>query len=207
MGCFQVKAKMTDNTPSSLICFKNGYSYVNIPVNLTSDQEGTAETAIKECQVGPLPNFAVHGTVSLAPHNPATVKIFSLSQAAKKIIKPNPLKIPSSVDYSYGRILNENIGTAVSLVCLTKNGNGKPEGTQTFDGIIKSVHEDPKNQENAIVILKSLHKNGGEKLIMSSSIAHLQTIQIKDQPNGGILKLRVLYIAIFFTFYSNPALY
>ena len=184
---------MTDNTPSSLICFKNGYSYVNIPVNLTSDQEVTAETGIRECQVGPLPNFAVHGTVSLAPHNHATVKIFSLSQAAKKIIKPNPLKINTdSTDYSYQSILDENIGTAVSLVCLTQNGNargqsGKPEGTQTFDGIIKSVHKDPS--ENGLVILKSLHKNGGEKLIRCSSIAHLQTIQIKDQPNRGILLL------------------
>ena len=76
---------MTNNTPSSLICFKNGYSYVNIPVSLSPDPDSTSDSDIKECQVGPLPNFAVHGTVALAPHNPETVKIFSLSQAAKKL--------------------------------------------------------------------------------------------------------------------------
>ena len=75
---------MTDNTPSSLICFKNGYSYVNIPVDLTLKNEEAEDTGVLECQVGPLPNFAVHGTVALAPHNPEMVKIFSLSQAAKK---------------------------------------------------------------------------------------------------------------------------
>ena len=61
---------MTNNTPSSLICFKNGYSYVNIPVSLSPDPDSTSDSDIKECQVGPLPNFAVHGTVALAPHNP-----------------------------------------------------------------------------------------------------------------------------------------
>ena len=192
---------MTDNTPSSLICFKNGYSYVNIPVNLTSDEESTAKRGIKECQVGPLPNFAVHGTVSLAPHNPAKVKIFSLSQAAKKIIKPNPLKIEKS-DYSYESILEENIGTAVRLVCLTQNGNGKPEGTQTFEGIIKSVHKNEQQKENGLVVLKSLYKNDGEKMIRCSSIAHLETIQIKDQPNGGIIKLGALYSYTLLGFFS-----
>ena len=168
---------MANNTPSSLICFKNGYSYVNIPVNLSPDIDSKKDADIKECQVGPLPNFAVHGTVSLVPHNPGTVKIFSLSQAAKKVIKPTPLKINElNNDFSYDGILAGNIGTAVRLTCLIQAGSAKAE-SNIFEGIIKTVHKDPNpSGNNSLVILKSLATNGGEKLIRCSTIAHLETI-------------------------------
>ena len=165
---------MANNTPSSLICFKNGYSYVNIPVSLSPDPELATDADIKECQVGPLPNFAVHGTVSLAAQNPEMVKIFSLSQAAKKVIKPTPLKISDLDSYSYDAILVANIGAAVSLTCLLETGKAKAD-TNTYAGIIKAVHNQQSN--NSFVVLKSLNTNGGEMLIRCSSIAHLETIQ------------------------------
>ena len=174
---------MTNNTPSSLICFKNGYSYVNIPVSLSPDPDSTSDSDIKECQVGPLPNFAVHGTVALAPHNPETVKIFSLSQAAKKIIKPTPLKIDDlNDDYSYASILAKNIGTAVTLTCLIETGNARAE-TNISAGIVKAVHnqqQDFGTGNNSFVVLKSLSANGGEKLIRCSSIVDMETIQRKS---------------------------
>ena len=168
---------MANNTPSSLICFKNGYSYVNIPVNLSPDLDTKKDGDVKECQVGPLPNFAVHGTVSLVPHSPETVKIFSLSQAAKKVIKPTPLKINEvNKDFSYDGILAGNIGTAVRLTCLIQAENARAE-SNVFDGIVKAVHKDPNpTGNNSLVILKSLATNGGEKLIRCASIAHLETI-------------------------------
>ena len=168
---------MANNTPSSLICFKNGYSYVNIPVNLSPDLDTKKDGDIKECQVGPLPNFAVHGTVSLVPHSPETVKIFSLSQAAKKVIKPTPLKINDvNKDFSYDGILAGNIGTAVRLTCLIQAENARAE-SNVFDGIVKAVHKDPNpTGNNSLVILKSLATNGGEKLIRCATIAHLETI-------------------------------
>ena len=166
---------MTSNTPLSLICFKNGYSYVNIPVSLSSDPDSANDSDIKECQVGPLPNFAVHGTVALAPNNPETVKIFSLSQASKKIIKPTPLKINDlGDDYSYESILARNIGMAVSLTCLIQAGNARAE-TDKVAGIIKAVHKQQLN--NSFVILQSLLTNGEETLIRCSSIANMKTIQ------------------------------
>ena len=174
---------MTNNTPSSLICFKNGYSYVNIPVTLSPDQELTRDADIKECQVGPLPNFAVHGTVSLAACCPETVKIFSLSQAAKKAIKPTPLKLDGlGESYSYERILAANIGTAVSLTCLLNTGNAEAN-RNTYTGIIKAVYE--QQSDNSFVVLKSLDTNGGEALIRCSSIAHLETIQRKSDLDDG----------------------
>ena len=181
---------MTDNTPSSLICFKNGYSYVNIPVTLAPDPEKNEHSGIKECQVGPLPNFAVHGTVALAPHDPQTVKIFSLSQAAKKVIKPSPLKISEDAkDYSYAEILQGNIGTAVRVMCINETSNGRPcDGTLSFEGIVKAVHTDNSAKGQSLVVLKSLNKNGGERLIKCSSIVNLETIQIRDQFTLGKFK-------------------
>ena len=170
---------MTNNTPSSLICFKNGFSYVNIPVSLSPKSDSTSDSDIKECPVGPLPNFAVHGTVALAPHNPETVKIFSLSQAAKKIIKPTPLKIDDlGDDYSYASIFAKNIGTAVTLTCLIEPGNGRAARTNISAGIIKAVHNQQSN--NSFVVLKSLSTNRGEKLIRCSSIVDMETIDTES---------------------------
>ena len=174
---------MANNTPSSLICFKNGYSYVNIPVTLSPDPKLTRDADIKECQVGPLPNFAVHGTVSLAAYNPETVKIFSLSQAAKKAIKPTSLKLDClGESYSYERILAANIGTAVSLTCLLETGNAKSV-MNTFAGVVKAVYK--QQSDNSFVVLKSLAANGGECLVRCSTIAHLETIQRKSDLNDG----------------------
>ena len=188
---------MATNTPSSLICFKNGYSYVNIPVTLTFDQQISDSfwPNIRECQVGPLPNFAVHGTVALAPHNPESVKIFSLSQAAKKIIKPLLLKIPKNHeenDFSYEKFLTENIGTAVSLTCLIQTGTGESIAVareRTFNGIIKAIHKDFRGKGESLVVLRSVERNGGEKLIKCSSIVFLETIQITDPYVEGIFEL------------------
>merc|ERR1712013_963863 len=88
------------NTPSSIVCFKNGFSFVTVPVHLKTDN--TENDQIKSCTVGPLPPFAVHGTVGLLPDNPESVKIFSLSKAAKK---NEELKLPAGPDFSYHAFL------------------------------------------------------------------------------------------------------
>ena len=183
---------MGDNTPSSLICFKNGYSYVNIPVSLSHDSESNLNSDgkdlfVNECQVGPLPNFAVQGTVSLEPHDPERVKIFSMSQAAKTVIEPTPLKINTDGDYSYERLLADNIGSAVFLECVVPNGNVlNTSPTRTVTGVIKSVHTDLSQiGGRSLVVIKSLDTKGGEKAIRCSSIVHLETIQRKNESNIG----------------------
>ena len=149
---------MSNNTPSSVICFKNGYSYVNIPVCLSPNQELMKDTDIKECQVGPLPNFAVHGTVSLTAQDPEKVKIFSLSRTGKKDMKPVPLKVNDlGENCSYEAILAANIGTAVELHSLLG------DSVIGSIGIIKSVHKDQTS--NSYVVLQSLKTNGGEVVI------------------------------------------
>ena len=186
---------MADNSPSSVICFKNGYSYVNIPVILAPNSESNINSDVKdfivnECQVGPLPELAVHGTVSLEPHDLKRVKIFSLSQAAKKVIEPTPLKINTDGDCSYEKILADNIGTAVSMECLIQNEGSNATGTRTANGLIKSVHTKgeigvSETGSRSLVVIKSLETRGGEKVIRCSSIVHLETIPRKNESKGG----------------------
>ena len=185
---------MADSTPSSLICFKNGYSYVNIPVTLTSEQAVKSKepethqqivSGIRECQVGPLPTFAVHGTVALAAHSPETVKIFSVSQAAKKMIKALPLKVPEGdKDFSYEKFLEENIGIAVGLTCLVGDGTQR-QVEKHFEGVIKAIHKPVKGE--SMVVLRSLQRNRGEQLIKCSSIVSLESVQITEPCDEGTL--------------------
>ena len=175
---------MAYNTPSSLICFTNGYSYVNIPIALTSDQPISEDTNIRECQVGPLPNFTVHGTVSLVPHNPETVKIFSMSRAGKKTLDPVPLKVPTYKNedenkFSYETFLIENIGTAVCLTCSIKTTTYHDiKDTNSFTGIIKAIYKDSSGE--SFVVLQPLKRQGlnheGEQLIKCSSVTFLKTV-------------------------------
>ena len=93
-------------TASSIICFKNGYSFVSVPVQLVPGEE--------ECQVGPIPSFAVHGTVGLVPNDARNVRIFSLEQAKRR----QRLAMPAGPDHSFAGFLAANVGTAVRLTVL-----------------------------------------------------------------------------------------
>ena len=47
------------NTPSSIVCFKNGYIFVCVPVQL-GGEEGDQ---VQQTTLGPLPRAVVHGTI------------------------------------------------------------------------------------------------------------------------------------------------
>ena len=182
-----------NNTPSSLICFKNGYSFVNIPVTLSSEGKVTSDDGIKECKVGPLPEFVVGGTVSLTPTNPEKVKIFSLCQAEETVINPPPLKMKQDIldsegHFSFHGILSENIGTAVRLTCMFQPKNYMYDSftlnvkseSKILEGTIKAVYKDTQFHEGgSFLILKSFSKGGGEDLVRCSSIVHLETMNQK----------------------------
>ena len=107
------------NAPSSIVCFKNGFSFVTVPVQLSNDEESTCDgnAEIKSCTIGPLPSFAVHGTVGLQADNPECVKIFSLSRAPKV---SKELNLPLGPDYSYHAFLCANQG-----ICENTSKQGK----------------------------------------------------------------------------------
>ena len=171
----------SNNTPSSLICFKNGYSYVNIPVPLPNKQAGDADTDIKTCEVGPVPNFAVHGTLAIEPCDPRVVKIFSISKTRKDVKKLTSLKISkkdANEMVSFKTILMENIGSCVSLKCLF---DSKRE--ETLIGLVKEVHDNFEGTEDSLVVLKDLNGNGKESLIKCSNIIYLQTARNAEWEN------------------------
>ena len=62
---------------SSVILFKTGYSFISTPVTLGSDEGKSG--SVEEARVGPLPSFAVHGTVALQPSDDS-VQLLSLSR-------------------------------------------------------------------------------------------------------------------------------
>ena len=163
----------SNNTPSSLICFKNGYSYVNIPVSLPNTQCGDSDTDIKSCEVGPVPDFAVHGTLAIEPCDPRAVKIYSISKTKKDVKKLTSLQI-SKKDrngmLSFETILMENIGCWVSLKCLF---DSKME--ETFVGLVKAVHDGFEGTGDSLVVLKDPNGNGKEYLIKCSNILYLRT--------------------------------
>ena len=175
----------SNNTPSSLICFKNGYSYVNIPVPLPNKQSGDSDTDIKSCEVGPVPNFAVHGTLAIEPCDPRIVKIFSISKTKKVAKKLSPLKISKkdgNGKVSFKTILMENIGSWVSLKCLFDSRR-----EETFVGLVKAVHDDFEGTGDSLIVLKGLNGNGflsvKESLIKCSNILYLQTASNAEWKN------------------------
>ena len=200
---------MADNLPSSLICFKNGYSYVNIPVSLKSDQNNVKSTNVRECQVGPLPDLVVHGTVALEPYNHEKVQIISLARAEENLIAPKPLKISNDEnDYSYEKILEENIGSAVRLTCVTKADNDQTSigqivgGEKTFDGIITALHKDATNKNRSSVVLTSLDSTQGETLVRCTSIAFVESLNLMDKSIKGMSKLVYINFVEYFCSYE-----
>ena len=51
----------------SVILFKTGYSFISQPVSLGQEGDDGKEGTVEECRVGPLPAFAVHGSLGLRP--------------------------------------------------------------------------------------------------------------------------------------------
>ena len=45
------------NTPSSIVCFKNGYSFVCIPVSLDDETEKKSSEQVQSYTLGPVPDY------------------------------------------------------------------------------------------------------------------------------------------------------
>merc|ERR1712142_215582 len=176
------------NTPSSIVCFKNGFSFVTVPVQLRTDQEDNDH--IKSCTVGPLPSFAVHGTVGLLPDDPQSVRIFSLSKAAKR---EEELKLPIGPDFSYHSFLLANTGTYVR-VQVSKGSSGNNQRIDDVQGLIKWVQ--PAENEAKMAILETVLGNvKHDTLIDTSKIIHMERAEKNDGSNVGS-SLLVRYMSV-----------
>ena len=113
------------NTPSSIVCFKNGYSFMCVPVTLVDDSASDviADDQVQSCLLGPLSGTVVHGTIGLQPDNPDNLRIISLSKAPVKKKAPSRLNIPQDGEISIQSILSANIGNYVKLgINVSKHG-------------------------------------------------------------------------------------
>jgi len=118
-----------NKTPSSIVSFKNGYSFVCVPINLEEvkeskeSEDAAVGTQIRRCHIGPLPDFVVHGTIGLQAEKPDKMKIFSISKVAKELSVAKLTVPPGS--FSMATILEANIGKYVLLKCKEKVVHGK----------------------------------------------------------------------------------
>ena len=175
------------NTPSSIVCFKNGFSFVTVPVHLKTDN--TENDQIKSCTVGPLPSFAVHGTVGLLPDNPESVKIFSLSKAAKK---NEELKLPAGPDFSYHAFLLANQGTSVRIQ-VSKGSKGSYESIEDVQGLIKWVQQSEAGPKMAIFETSDRNVKH-DMLVDTSKIVHLERTEEKNDGSNTSSSLQVRYV-------------
>ena len=106
------------NIPSSIVCFKNGYSFVCIPVILqdSSDEDKKSSDQVQSSILGPLPGEVVHGTIGLQPDHPDKLRILSLSKAPKEKKTPQVLDIPEDTEFSIQAYLGANVGKYVGLL-------------------------------------------------------------------------------------------
>merc|ERR1711976_1111537 len=105
------------NTPSSIVCFKNGYSFVCIPVILqeSADEDKKSSDQVQSSILGPLPGEVVHGTIGLQPDHPDKLRILSLSKAPKEKKTPPDLDIPEDTEFSIQAYLGANVGKHVGI--------------------------------------------------------------------------------------------
>ena len=172
------------SAPSSVICFKNGYSFVCVPVTLKV-KEDVGDDVVQQTTVGPLPGFVVHGTVGLQPDRPEKVKIFSLSKATAE--KNASLTLPSSGQMSLSSIVQASLGKKVTLF-IDHSNNGSL--VREEEGKIKSFNEE------YLILEKEVHrgnqKNKVEQLLAIASIKSILacTNDADDERSGADLLVR-----------------
>ena len=135
------------NTPSSIVCFKNGFSFVCVPVTLadSSCSDISEDGQVQNCVLGPLPDTVVHGTIGLQPDKPDNLRIISMSRAPTKKQSPSKLNIPQVGEISLWSILSANLNKDVKLQIsgrapVSMGSVGASEPT-VFESVGASAHE------------------------------------------------------------------
>ena len=176
------------NIPSSIVCFKNGYSFVSIPVSLKGSDEDVNKSSdqVQSCTLGPLPDEAVHGTIGLQPGNPVKVKILSLSKAPKNEKRASVLAIPDSEtgEFSVPAYLGANVGKNVILTISNSHGMD-----QTEVGKIEKV----LNAANgSFVVIEKSKRSNDYKADMLIDISLIRTVQGAVDEEDDINQPRII---------------
>jgi len=183
----------------SIVCYKNGFSYMNIPVKLGDDQDKEEnkccecccqkDAEIKETKIGYLPANVLDGSVSLEADdgNNNDVKIISVSKA-KPDNKYSTLIKPTD-KFSIKSLIAENIGRQVQINCGFGN---------TVVGRIKSLEletssdddTDPSKAKESFVFFEKKASNGAkvEILVNISKIEEVSGVpeDFQDDQEGKL---------------------
>ena len=156
---------------SSVILFKTGYSFISTPVTLSSD-EGKAGS-VEEARVGPLPSFAVHGTVALQPSDDS-VQLLSLGRRQEEDLQ---LLLPEGEDLSMPAFLAANTNT---LVNLTLAEDAKEARIRIHQGKLRWVQ--PPGSATRLALLQLSHGQGKRDLLLDTAkIVNIERVQDNEE--------------------------
>ena len=167
------------NTPSSIVCFKNGYSFITTPLELESVDDCDAGT-VNEAVIGPLPEFVVHGTIGLQPQDKTKLKILSISKASQDKIEK--LQFPEGKS-SIPLILKANEGKYVHV--SVSIGKGMGGGYSQMQGKVKMVNWNEASPEDSLVCLQ-VKKGNNEVREVLVKVEDVQVVEAGSPPDGTV---------------------
>jgi len=162
---------------SSVILFKTGYSFISTPVTLGSE-EGKAGS-VEEARVGPLPSFAVHGTVALQPSDDS-VQLLSLGRRQEEDLQ---LLLPEGEDLSMPAFLAANTNT---LVNLTLAEDAKNTRSSRHQGKVRWVQ--PPGTATRLALLQLSHGQGKRDLLLDTAkIVNIERVQDNEERDVNLV--------------------
>merc|ERR1712130_220019 len=162
---------------SSVILFKTGYSFISTPVTLGSGS-GKAG-AVEEARVGPLPSFAVHGTVALQPSDDS-VQLLSLGRREEEDLE---LLLPEGEDLSMPAFLAANTNT---LVNLTLAEDAKNTRSSRHQGKVRWVQ--PPGNPTRLALLQLTHGQGKRDLLLDTAkIVNIERVQDEEERDVNLV--------------------
>ena len=168
-----------DSIPSSVVCFKNGFSFVTVPVALPTVED---KSLVQEFCLGPLPEFAVHGTVRVKPESPdSTMKIFSVAKSDSSNTAKD-LKMPGGSDFSFPAFMEANVGARVELNIKTNEEvkfSRSGSGVNRLEGLIKWVQPSSATVQKRMAIIQTGTNRDElrDELIDCSMVCHIKRVE------------------------------
>ena len=154
-----------------MILFKTGYSFISTPVTLGSN-DGKAGL-VEEARVGPLPSFAVHGTVALQPDDDS-VQLLSLGRRQEEDLQ---LLLPEGEDLSMPAFLAANMNT---LVNVTLAEDAKNTRTSRHQGRVRWVQ--PPGGTSRLALLQLTNGQGKRDLLLDTAkIVNIERLQDNEE--------------------------
>merc|ERR1712130_566738 len=162
---------------SSVILFKTGYSFISTPVTLGSGS-GKAG-AVEEARVGPLPSFAVHGTVALQPSDDS-VQLLSLGRRQEEDLQ---LLLPEGEDLSMPAFLAANTNT---LVNITLSEDAKNTRSSKHQGKVRWVQ--PPGNATRLALIQLTHGQGKRDLLLDTAkIVNIERVQDNEERDVNLV--------------------